>query len=87
MRFAFRLALALGIPDPYKMLDDMRPGLFESWAAYYESEPWGNQNVQMASVLSALTGQPVYKFGAPRKPVTRDDARAMFRSMGLMDGK
>lgn len=86
MRFAFRLALAMGRPDPYKMLDEMPAGLFEKWWAYYEVEPWANQNVQLASILSALTGQPVHKFGVAKKPMTSADARKMFSEMGLTDG-
>lgn len=80
----FRLALALGIPDPYAMLDEMPPGLLEQWWDFYEVEPWANQNAQLASILSVLTGKPAYKFGAPRPPISSDDARSVFQAMGLM---
>lgn len=86
MRFAFRLALALGRPDPYAMLDEMPPGVFEQWWSFYEVEPWANQNVQLASILSVLSGQPAHKFGVPKKPMTSADALRVFRDMGLTDG-
>lgn len=75
----------MGIPDPYQMLDEMPTSLFDDWIAYYAVEPWGNQNVQLASILSVLTGKPVHHFGVPRKPMTQEEIRLGFKRMGLID--
>lgn len=40
-RFAFRLALALGFPDPDVMLDSIPAQTFSEWIAYYTLEPFG----------------------------------------------
>ena len=40
-RFAFRLALALGCPDPDVMMDSMPSKTFSEWIAYYQIEPFG----------------------------------------------
>ena len=40
-RFAFRLALALGWPDPDAMLDSIPARTFSEWIAYYQLEPFG----------------------------------------------
>ena len=40
-RFAFRLALALGFPDPDEMMDCIPSKTFSEWIAYYQLEPFG----------------------------------------------
>ena len=40
-RFAFRLALALGWPDPDAMLDSIPAQTLTEWIAYYQLEPFG----------------------------------------------
>lgn len=40
-RFAFRLSLALGCPDPDVMLDSIPAQTFIEWIAYYQLEPFG----------------------------------------------
>lgn len=40
-RFAFRLALVLGFPDPDVMLDSIPARTFSEWIAYYQLEPFG----------------------------------------------
>ena len=38
--FACRLALALGVPDPYQLLEELPASTFRLWAAYARLEPW-----------------------------------------------
>ncbi|HFC08457.1 MAG TPA: hypothetical protein ENJ54_01185 [Chloroflexi bacterium] len=54
--FAFRLALALGVPNPDDLLAQMDARLFDEWQAYFEAEPWGTQaqDVRLAMLLQTL---------------------------------
>ena len=40
-RFALRLALELGYPNPDAMLREMPAQQFDEWIAFYQLEPWG----------------------------------------------
>lgn len=38
--FAFRLALAFGEPNPYRLLEQIPAPLLRAWEAYAVIEPW-----------------------------------------------
>lgn len=43
-RFAFRLALALGEPNPDRMLSKMPHRVWREWHEYHNLEPFGSQH-------------------------------------------
>ena len=61
MRFAYRLALELRIPNPAVMLRAMPIRVFLEWAAFYQVEPWGSrvgfiQNATLCSTVAQMLG-------------------------------
>lgn len=53
--FAYRLALALGIPSVNAMLSGMTSLEFHEWSAFYEKDPWGDQRGDIRSGIIAST--------------------------------
>jgi hypothetical protein len=54
-RFAFRLALALGEPNPDAMLARMPNRVFKEWVAFAEVEPFGEERADMRAAIVAAT--------------------------------
>lgn len=54
-RFSFRLALALGWPDPDVMLASMPYSLYLEWMQYYELEPFGEERADLRAGIIAAT--------------------------------
>lgn len=56
VRFAFRLALKLGQPDPYLMLRRMPVRTFLHWSRFYRFEPFGSKAdwFHTASIICAV---------------------------------
>lgn len=54
-RFAYRLALALGIWDVDAMLRQMPAGALTEWEAFFRLEPWGNEVENRRFALVAAT--------------------------------
>lgn len=52
---AFRLALALGQPDPDAMLDSMPRRVWLEWRAYWEAEPWDETRADLRAAIIAHT--------------------------------
>ena len=52
----FRLALVLGIPDPFTLADKMPASLFNAWRQYSEIEPFGSprDNWNAANICAIL---------------------------------
>lgn len=46
LRFAMRLGLLFGEPDPEKILNEWPPRLIALWNALYLLEPWDEANTQ-----------------------------------------
>lgn len=66
-RFVFRLALALGEPNPDRMLAQMPLRIFREWHAYYQYDPFGGERMDvlianfMAWVGNLRAGKNRYK--------------------------
>ena len=43
LRFAYRLALQLGIYDVSRWLESLASGSLDGWMVYYSLEPWDKQ--------------------------------------------
>ena len=54
---AFRLALALGVSHPDRLLEDLSAREFDEWLAYFQVEPWGAlaSDVRVAMLSQLLT--------------------------------
>ena len=51
--FAYRLGLALGEPDIEAMLDGISAKQLQSWMAYYDIEPFGEERADLRSAIVA----------------------------------
>lgn len=69
-RFAFRLALALGQPNPDRMLEEMPARILSEWQTYASLEPFGEERADwraamlastMANIHARKKGKPPYK--------------------------
>lgn len=56
MRFAYRLALALGIPHPDYLLGVLTARQFVGWMAYHSLEPFSPVEAVVGEVLAGLSG-------------------------------
>ena len=54
-RFAFRLALSLGQPNPDAMLSRMPARIFLEWWKYYQYEPFGEERADLRAGIIAST--------------------------------
>jgi len=54
-RFSFRLALALGHPNPPQMLRDMPHHVFCDWLEYASVEPFGHVREDMQAAIICAT--------------------------------
>ncbi len=54
-RFAFRLALALGCPNPDAMLAQMPYRVFQEWKTYYQYDPFGGERGDINAATIAAT--------------------------------
>lgn len=52
VRFAFRLAIALGIPDPVAWIDSVEPYVIDCWLAYDAHEPIPYPWLQSATIAA-----------------------------------
>ncbi len=52
IRFAFRLAIALGIPDPIDWIDTVDPRVIDCWIAYDSHEPIPYPWLQTATIAA-----------------------------------
>ena len=90
-RFKFRLALALGFPNPESMLARMPHRIYREWQTYYAHEPFGEERADVRSAIIAQTFANVHRkrgtrplsytefmphFGPPPEPKTPDDLLA-----------
>lgn len=70
-RFAFRLAIALGIPDPLTWIDTVDPYVIDCWIAYDAVEPipyaW-LQTAVMAAETYSVTGMVAANKGVKVPP-------------------
>jgi hypothetical protein len=57
LRFAHKLALALGIPKVSALTDDLSASEFGNWLAFYELEPFGPEvdDVRHAQLMALMT--------------------------------
>jgi hypothetical protein len=46
-RFAFKLALAFGYPNPDRMLAEMPFRIWREWQTYYQYDPFGNERLDV----------------------------------------
>ena len=54
-RFAFRLALALGIPNPDALLAHLPYQVFRDWIQYFQLEPFGEERADLrAGIISSV---------------------------------
>lgn len=69
-RFAFRLALALGQPNPDAMLEEIPARVLAEWQTYASLEPFGEERADwragmiastMANIHARKKGKPAYK--------------------------
>lgn len=68
-RFAFRLALALGIYNVDGMLENMPASLFNEWIAFFTLEPWGwQQDEYHAALVASVTANTARDPKKRRKP-------------------
>jgi len=68
----FRLALALGQPDPYAMADAMPARVFNHWRHYYLIEPFGQwRDNYHAGLISAILAN--VNRSSKSEPVTHND--------------
>jgi len=56
---AFRLALALGVSHPDRLLADLSAREFDEWVAYFQIEPWGTfaadvRTAMLAQIITAV---------------------------------
>lgn len=72
--FAFRLALALGKKNPYRLMRQMSEPLFRRWMDYCAEEPFG-QMVQwrMLARIGAAAAQSQEISAEDFMPPTRED--------------
>lgn len=68
LRFAYRLALAIGRVDVRRMMDDMTAEEADGWAEYYELEPWGESRADLRTGLAAATIGNLLAEGKPFTP-------------------
>lgn len=71
-RFAFRLALALGVWDVDAMLERMSSGLLTEWEAFFRLEPWGAEVENRRFALVAATIANMLR-GERTRPYKLDD--------------
>lgn len=69
-RFAFRLALALGVWDIDALYDAMPGSVFGQWLAYDQIEPVGNVMTDVLLAQLNATMVNVYRDPKKSKPVT-----------------
>jgi len=71
-RFAFRLALELGQPNPDAMLAEMPSRVFFDWMRHYRDEPFGEQRADLrmgimtANILTAISSLAAARAGKRR---------------------
>lgn len=59
-RFAYRLALALGQPNPEAMLATMPYRIFTEWMRYAQVEPFGEERADMrAGIIASTTANSI----------------------------
>lgn len=79
LRFAYTLALALGIWDVDSLLREMPWSQFRMWMRYHEVEPWGGQqDDQRAGYMTAI----LYNANRDPKKTTAASASDFFPSLG-----
>ena len=100
-RFAFRLALALGQPNPDAMLSGMPDRIFTDWMAYANVEPFGEERADLragivasvvANVMGRKKGQRPYKPSQfmprfePKRTKTPDELFNQIKAINWMMG-
>ena len=100
-RFAFRLALALGFPNPEAMLARMPYRIYREWQLYYAHEPFGEERADVRSAIIAQTyvsmhlkkgvrppplSDFMFQYDSPPEPKTPDDFFAQVKAINALMG-
>lgn len=76
IRFAFRLAISLGIDDPLTWIDSVHPSVIDAWIAYDRVEPiprpW-DQTATVAMEVYRVAMLTASKNGHELDPKSRSD--------------
>jgi len=71
-QFEFRLALALGWPNPDAMLSVMPQRVYREWIAYAEIDPWDEERADWRAAMVAFTMANMWRGKKGRKPKLKD---------------
>ena len=71
-QFEFRLALALGWPNPDAMLSVMPQRVYREWLAYAETDPWDEERADWRAAMIAHTMASLWRGKKGRKPKFKD---------------
>lgn len=85
MRFAYRLALALGWFDVDAMLATGAPGQLHRWELYHELEPFGEPWKQMSSaVTNIINTVNAIAMGMQGEEVTSEQVKAAMMALDAL---